>query len=147
MSDGQAAEARCPACKRESLLLRKPKYDGFTKVGEEVSCAACGYVFAAEAVPTPVAKVPNIFGADDQPKKINLFNTGEAEKLCGHCVSYTINPFRQWCARHQRDVEATDSCADFTPKPPEKTAPAPEKPPKNILLALLLTLAFPILIA
>ena len=141
MSDFKAAEARCPVCNRDTLLLRKPKYDGFTKVGEEVSCAACGHIFADASVAAPASKKPSIFGEDDLPKKINLFQADEAGKLCGHCRSYTINPFRQWCARHQRDVEATDTCADFTPKPPEKLAPPAEKP-KNILLALLFTLAF-----
>ena len=140
MSDAKSAEARCPACGRESLLLRKPKYDGFTKVGEETTCAACGHVFADSAIPTAAPKKPDIFGAEDQPKKVDLFKAGEAEKLCRYCVHYTVNPFRQWCALHRRDVEATDTCDKFSAKPPEKPAPPPEKP-KNILLALLVTLA------
>ena len=139
MSDVKSAEAACPACGRVSLLLRKPKYDGFTKVGEETTCAACGHVFGEAEVPAAAPKKPDIF-ADDRPQKIEIFQGGEAGKRCGHCVNYTINPFRPWCARHRRAGEATDSCADFAPKPPEKPAPPPEKP-KNILLAVLLTLA------
>jgi hypothetical protein len=136
MSDAKTAEAPCPACGRVSLLLRKPKYDGFTKVGEETTCATCGHVFADAEVPAAAPKQPDIF-ANDHSKKIELFLAGEAEKLCGHCVHYTVNPFRQWCARHRRDVEATDTCADYAPRPPEKPAPPPEPPKKNILLALL----------
>lgn len=140
MSDVKSAEADCPTCRRVSLLLRKAKYDGFTKVGEETTCATCGHVFAETEVPMATPKKPSIFGDDDQPKKIELFKTGEVEKLCRHCLHYTVNPFRQWCALHRRDVEATDTCNKFTAKPPEKPAPPPEKP-KNILLAILLTLA------
>jgi hypothetical protein len=140
MSLATSAEAFCPACNRERLLLRKPKYDGFTRLGEEVTCATCGHVFEATALPAAAPKKPDIFGADDQPQKIELFHSGEAEKLCRRCVSYTVNPFRQWCARHRREVEATDTCAQFAPKPPEPPAPPPAKP-KNILLAALLSLA------
>ena len=140
MNDVKSAEARCPACGRESLLLRKTKYDGFTKIGEETTCAACGHVFAEPDIPAAAPKKSDIFGADDQPKKIELFKTGEVEKLCRHCLHYTVNPFRQWCALHRRDVEATDTCDKFSARPPEKPAPPSEKP-KNILLALLITLA------
>ena len=38
-----------------------------------------------------------------------------------------IDPFRQWCARHRREVEATGSCSDFAPRPLEPPAPPPEK--------------------
>ena len=133
MSDPKPAEAACPACGRVSLLLRKPQYDGFTKVGEETTCAACGHVFGAAELPAAAPKRPDLF-ADDRPQKVEIFQGGEAGRLCGHCGNYTINPFRQWCARHRREVEATDSCADFAPRPPEKPAVASAKP-KNILLA------------
>jgi hypothetical protein len=132
VNTSKSAEAPCPACGRVSLLLRKPKYDGFTKVGEETTCAACGHVFAEAEVPTAAPKMPDIFSGD-RPQKIEIFKGGEADKLCGHCLNYTVNPFRQWCARHRRDVEATDSCADFVLRPPEKPAPAPEPPKENIL--------------
>ncbi len=133
MSDTKPAEAACPACGRVSLLLRRPQYEGFTKVGEETTCAACGHVFAAAELPAAAAPKPDLFG-DDRPAKIEIFQGGEAGTLCGHCLNYTINPFRQWCARHRREVEATDSCADFAPRPPEPPVPPPEKP-KNILFA------------
>ena len=137
MSATKLAEAFCPACNRERLLLHKPKYDGFTRVGEETTCATCGHIFDTATLPTAAPKKTAIFGADDQPQKIELFQTGEAEKLCRRCLNYTVNPFRQWCALHNREVEATDTCAQFAPKPPEKPAPPPVAPPKNILLALL----------
>ena len=94
--------------------------------------ASAADVFGAAELPVAAPPKPDLFSAD-RPAKIEIFKGGEAGRLCGHCVNYTINPFRQWCARHRREVEATDSCADFAPKPPEKPAPPPEKP-KNILL-------------
>jgi transcription elongation factor Elf1 len=117
---GMKAEIRCPGCGRETLLLRKPKYDGLKKVGEDLTCSECGHRFESEekVAFTPARKIA-IFGDDDRSPEIKAFAEGEADRLCGHCRHYVVNPFRQWCGRHRRDVEATDTCGDFEPRPPE----------------------------
>jgi uncharacterized protein YbaR (Trm112 family) len=116
-------EMTCPACKREALVRRKPKYDGFKKVGEELSCAQCGHVFDSEAeVPFKQARKPALFQADDRPRTPKVFRGDENARLCRYCAEYVVNPFTQRCNRHRRDVQATDTCRDFTPKP----SPPPE---------------------
>jgi uncharacterized Zn finger protein len=44
-----SVEISCTACGQESLLKRVPKYDGFKKVGEALTCASCGHEYADEA--------------------------------------------------------------------------------------------------
>ena len=113
-----AVEIACPACGQDSLLKRAPKYDGFIKVGEILSCAACGYVFADEAqVPFRKKKPLAGFERKNIPAPPKVFRDSEAARLCRHCMHYVVNPFLQRCARTHKEVEATDSCAQFEPKP------------------------------
>ena len=126
MVEGKSNEIRCPACGRETLLLRQPRYEGFTRVGDTFSCASCGHEFASEAdVPYARAKQVAVFTAEDRSKDVKVFDTGEADRLCLHCANYVVNPFMQWCAHHRKEVQATDSCSAFAKKPePGKQDPA-----------------------
>ena len=77
---------------------------------------------------------PVVFGDEDRSPVPHVFTEGEAEKLCRRCVFYVVNPFRQWCSKNKRDVEATDTCEQFERIPePEKLADgeasAPHPPP------------------
>lgn len=124
----KALEILCPACGREALLLRRPRYEGFTRVGEDLSCASCGHAFAGESeVPFKHRPKLQVFTEADRPSDVKVFAEGENARLCRHCVDYVVNPFLQWCGHHRREVEATDSCDAFRPKPPP--APPPLAPP------------------
>ncbi len=119
----------CPACRQDTLLKREPRYDGFMRVGESLSCASCGLPFPDEAsVPFKVrAAVPG-FGLSDVPPPPRVFREdevrAETSRLCRHCAHYVVNPFLQRCGRTRRAVEATDTCGHFEPKPsPEDAAP------------------------
>ena len=104
-----------------TLLLRQPRYEGFTRVGESLSCASCGHVFASEEeVPFRQARVVQVFTDADRPKAVKVFKEGENTRLCRYCLNYVVNPFMQWCGHHKKEVEATDTCAAFQPKPPPK---------------------------
>ncbi len=121
MSDGKSSEINCPACGRETLLLRQPKYEGFTKVGETFSCASCGHEFATEAeIPFKGHEAPKIFTEADRSKDVKVFEAGEADRICRNCVNYVVNPFLQWCAFHKKEVQATDTCDHFSKKPEPK---------------------------
>lgn len=131
------ADAPCPGCGREALTLRQPRYDGFRKIGEDRVCTACGYVYpegGGEMRPPPK---PSIFTDDDRSPEIRAFAAGEADRLCRRCRHYVVNPFRQWCGLHRREVEATDTCDRFEapppppiPEPPVSPAGPDEGPPK-----------------
>ena len=121
-------ELRCPACGQDAWLSRKPKYDGFTKVGETLSCALCGHAFASEDEIPFKDNRPKVFTEADRPRPLQVFREDEKGKMCRYCAEYVVNPFLQRCARHRCEVQATDTCPHFTPKPPPKEAAVPEKP-------------------
>jgi hypothetical protein len=111
-----SGSAVCSACGEESFLKRVPKYDGFKKVGEVLKCAACGHEFAAEAEAPPPKAKPSIFDDSDAPRAVHVFDDDEKGRLCRYCGHFIVNPFTQRCGRHQKVVEATDTCPDFKAK-------------------------------
>ncbi len=112
-----SVEIICPQCGAEAFLKRDPVYEGFKKTGEELSCSACGFVFSAEAdIPFKArAAAPKIFTEADRSKKIEVFTEGENRCFCHYCANYVVNPFMQFCSLHKKEVQATDSCSQFTP--------------------------------
>ena len=132
--DPAKVELRCPACARDSWLLRKPRYDGFTKTGEALTCALCGHEFASEAeIAFKGSRKPKVFSEDDRPRPVKVFREDEKGKMCRYCAEYVVNPFLQRCGLHRCEVQATDTCPHFRPKPPpppeeEKIEPNPLRP-------------------
>jgi hypothetical protein len=113
-------ELSCPACGRDSWLLRKPKYDGFTKTGEALTCALCGHEFATEAEIEFKDRRPSVFTEADRPRAVKVFDEDEKGKMCRYCAEYVVNPFLQRCGLHRCEVQATDTCPHFRSKPPPK---------------------------
>jgi uncharacterized protein YbaR (Trm112 family) len=117
----QPIEILCPACGQDALVKREKVYEGFKRTGEKLSCAACGHVFPNEAaIPFKVKKIVPGFGHQDLPPPPKVFDEREVletvGRLCRHCANYVVNPFLQRCGRSNREVEATDTCDQFTPK-------------------------------
>lgn len=111
-------EIKCTACGQESLLKRTPKYDGFRKAGESLTCADCGHEYASEEeVPYTRKQTPRIFDESDAARQVKVFKPHEADHLCRFCRHYVVNPFVQRCSLQGKPVEATDSCARFSKKP------------------------------
>jgi len=130
MGEAKPVEIICSACKADTLLMRKPKYDGFTRIGDALLCASCGHEYPREEdVPFKSEEVLRVFTQADKSAKIEVFHDDEKGRLCRYCKSYIVNPFTQWCARHKKEVEATDSCPQFErrPEPPPSTD-AEQKP-------------------
>ncbi len=130
MSPSQAEPIHCPACGQASLLKRAPRYDGFRRAGETLSCAACGHVFDGEAA-VPFRKRAPLAGLDPRtlPPPPRVFRGNENARLCRYCEHYVVNPFVQRCSRLNKEVAATDTCGQFRPKPePPPAPPAASKP-------------------
>ena len=110
----KAIEIECSACGQESLLKRVPQYEGFKRVGDTLTCASCGHVFASEAeVPFKSGRKPAVFTEADRPKAVRVFDEHEKDRICRYCKNYVVNPFTQRCSLHHRTVEATDTCPQF----------------------------------
>lgn len=121
-------ELSCPACGRDSWLLRKPVYEGFTKTGESLSCALCGHRFASEEEIAFKDRRPKVFSEKDRPRPVQVFHEDEKGRMCRHCAEYVVNPFLQRCGLHRCEVEATDTCPHFRPKPPPPPDALPTGP-------------------
>jgi hypothetical protein len=107
----------CSECGENSFVRREPVYDGFKKTGEKIICTSCGHIYDDESlVPFIEKQAPKVFTADDRSKKVRIFKSDEIGHNCHHCDHYTVNPFMQRCGLHGREVDATDTCANFTPK-------------------------------
>ncbi|MDO9541930.1 MAG: hypothetical protein Q7J98_06365 [Kiritimatiellia bacterium] len=115
-SEKKLIEIICPACGNDALLKRTPSYDGFRRVGEKLLCSSCGHSFADEAeVPFKTKQQSALFDRSELEPRPRIFRDDDAMRLCRHCAHYVVNPFIQRCALQQKEVEATDSCARFTP--------------------------------
>ncbi len=107
--DSRKAEIFCPVCEKETLVVRRPVYDGLKKVGETLTCAACGTEFQEDA------KVEFV-----EREKLEVFSEKDALRLCRHCAHYVVNPFTQRCMLHRKEVEATDTCQNFARRKEKK---------------------------
>ena len=118
-------EIICLHCGAETFLKREPVYEGLKKIGETLSCAACGYIFPSESeVPFKThAAAPKIFTDADRSEKVAVFDEGENRRICRYCADYVVNPFIQFCSRHKKEVQATDSCPQFSPVPEKPSKP------------------------
>ena len=110
-----AVEIICRNCGADTLLKREAVYDGFTKTGDKLVCSSCGFEYGSEAeVPFKADTTePKIFTEADRSAKVVVFDESENKRLCRYCASYIVNPFTQFCAVYNKEVQATDTCERF----------------------------------
>lgn len=113
-------DMECPVCKKSTLWIKTPIYEGFKKTAEVFRCSSCGHEIDAGQAPSVQPSGPEIFSDADRDIVPALFEEGEASRLCRYCRHYIVNPFRQWCGFHNKDVEATDTCDHFEMPPKEE---------------------------
>lgn len=96
-------------------------YEGFTRVGERLTCMACGHEFQdEESIPYKDRPNVEVFSEDERPRDVEVFDADKDMRNCRHCAHYLNNPFTQWCSRHRKEVASTDGCDQFERKPPEE---------------------------
>lgn len=122
-----SVEIICSECGAEAFLSREPVYEGLKKIGETLSCSACGFVFESEAAVPYKEKeaAPQVFTDADRSEKVEIFAEGENKRLCRYCAAYVVNPFMQFCSHHKKEVEATDTCEDFKASEGDSAPPDP----------------------
>ena len=106
-------EIVCSACGKETFIRREPVYEGFRKTGEQLFCATCGYEYASEdELPCRESGPARLFDEGDRSPTPAVFE-GTIIRNCRRCRHYVVNPFKQMCGLHRREVQATDCCSDF----------------------------------
>jgi len=118
-------EIQCTACGRAALVRIEPVYDGFRRTGEAFVCTSCGHRYASrEATPFLAAdRRPHVFTEKDKPDPARVFRADERRRCCGWCMHFVVNPFNQRCGLTNREMQATDLCIRFAPKPAEEDPP------------------------
>lgn len=119
-----AVEIICSNCGADTLLKREAVYDGFTKTGEKLICSGCGFEYPSEEVVPFKAQqsAPKVFTDADRSDKVDVFDDGENQRLCRYCANYIVNPFTQFCSVHKKEVQATDTCENFSESVPQSGA-------------------------
>ena len=135
----EGMDIRCPECRRDSVVKRSRKMDGWTYVGDVYACAFCG----AELAPVD-SGVPADGGAVADARRLKALAAlldsdssvldrpalvrDEDARFCRDCRHFLKHPFISRCLLHERSVEPMDDCEDFVRRPDE--APSTE-PPEN----------------
>lgn len=111
-----SVEIVCERCGAEAFVRREPVFEGLKKTGERLFCSACGFEYASEAdiCFQGAAAAPKVFTDADRSEKVTVFEEDENSRLCRYCANYVVNPFMQFCSHHKKEVQATDTCAQFT---------------------------------
>jgi len=118
--NSQSLAIVCTACGADTFIRREPRYDGFEKVGEKISCVSCGHEYASEdEAPFKATSTPRVFTKADRSKQVKVFKSDEKGKNCRYCRHYIVNPFVQRCGLNNVEVQATDICEKFDPAPDE----------------------------
>ena len=112
---GKSRKIRCSACGQDTLVRAEPVFDGFTKVGEAFVCVSCGHRYEREEdLPEATSSRASLFADDERPVTPKVFAEDEGKRTCRHCKHYLVNPFTQRCGYHDKPVEATDWCDQFS---------------------------------
>ena len=116
-----SVEIHCPVCDEDALLIRDAVYDGFTKTSDRLTCSQCGHQFDnEEEIPFKEKESQSVFTDADRSHDSKVFEA-DSLTMCHRCKNYVVNPFMQWCDHHRKEVEATDTCAQFKPRPEKET--------------------------
>ncbi len=100
-------EIHCTACGQTALVRTEAVYEDFTKIGETYFCTACGHRYASRAE----------LSVAEREARPRVFDDAAHLRACRHCRHYVVNPFTEYCGKHQRETHATECCDDFAAKP------------------------------
>ena len=109
-------EIFCPVCGKVTIVVRRPKFEGLKKVGEQLNCLVCGTEFPDESQVEFVERA-----------KVTVFSEDDGVRLCLNCQRYVVNPFVQRCMLTMKEIEATDTCKDFVRRRERKEDKEEEK--------------------
>ena len=112
----------CPACNEESFIKLKPVLDGWTKIGEILTCGLCEHKLCDYEQVAPEATIaePNsktsaladLLGGVEVEKPVIEITEAE-RRFCRDCQHFIVHPFMSRCTLHDKQVNPMDDCSDF----------------------------------
>ena len=116
----------CPHCGERSVIKEKKIFDDdFSLKGIKLCCALCGGEIkkagntegkTEETAAEKAAKRLSDLLGGETIRKVHLEPEADDGHFCLHCKNYIKHPFMNRCALTMQEVEATDSCKNFSLK-------------------------------
>ncbi|MBN1865094.1 MAG: hypothetical protein JW808_09355 [Victivallales bacterium] len=114
-------EVNCEACGASAFVVKKPRMDGWNKLGDEFVCSACGAkiadVLQTEEKPREKSEKASSallgFLGMEQEEKKEIVATEDEKHFCRDCGHLVRHPFLFRCDLHKKDVNPMDDCPDF----------------------------------
>ena len=116
-------EIICKHCGENSFLVKKTIMDGWTKLGEVLTCSSCSMEIEKisneekssenkEQKNLSLNKLSSFLGTEQEEKP--TINMEEDEKyFCRDCKHYISHPFLNRCSLQQVEVNPMDDCPSF----------------------------------
>ena len=107
----------CPHCGQNTVVKLKPKMDGWTRVGDVLSCAFCGAELGTPAKETSgagkkSAALAALLG-EELTAGPSLAPGEDHKRFCRNCKNLIEHPFLLRCARDGREVYPGGCCEHF----------------------------------
>jgi len=111
---------RCPHCGEDTVVKTKPKMEGWTRVGDVLTCALCGAELGVpEEGKSPASSRSAALAAllgEKPEQKLRLDPGSEHKRFCRNCRKRIEHPFVLRCGRDGREIDPGSCCEDFEPE-------------------------------
>lgn len=110
----------CPHCGNSSFLKKESVMDGWTKVGDILSCASCSAKIVdieedkkkEDSQQNSSMALADLLGMEKE-EKLSIEASEEEKRFCRDCAHFISHPFLDRCSLHETDVNPMEDCAEF----------------------------------
>lgn len=111
---------RCPHCGEDTVVKSKPKMDGWTRIGDVLTCVLCGAELGApeeekSSASASTAALAALLGEKPEPK-FRIDPGSEHRRFCRNCRKRIEHPFVLRCGRDGREIDPSGCCDAFEPE-------------------------------
>ncbi len=121
MKPGQ--QLKCPHCGKECFLVKKAMMDGWTKVGDILSCSCCSAKIAeledekakTSDINSKFSSLENLL-SEKKKEGPKIESTEDEKHFCRDCIHFVAHPFLSRCELRKKNVNPMDDCVEFKKK-------------------------------
>ncbi|MCP4180353.1 MAG: hypothetical protein GY756_21525 [bacterium] len=113
-------EVNCPHCNQNAFLVKQTIMDGWTKVGDILTCSICNMRIADLEIKNEETRKEQknlsldklaSFLETDQEEKSELKE--ENKCFCRDCSHFVSHPFLDRCSLLEKNINPMDDCSKF----------------------------------